>query len=529
MCFSKDGKTLYLSISFKPASNKPLITKIAVSKWTKSGWPSPEILNLSNATEGFPVLSPDETILYYSTNANSKESSDYNIWQVKKTNNTWSEPTQLVKLNSSKNDRLVSIDYETNSYYLASNRSGNFDIYESIKPQNEFTEPIPVTIWNSSYQEEHTVVYSKYNIAFIQRANKKDEVDIFYSFKKNGKWIIPKKLLYNYDYNQVRYYAKRFPFLSFYGTTLYLTTSKRIWRQHLKTILKQNKINSPHITNNSHSLKVRPRWYGEAEIIGGIALKTNNGISISKDLKTVYISQFISDKDSTNELLQRIFVSKKVNGNWSYPTHINLTGSNNFKYHPKLSLDEKRLLFNSRPANWIPSLNNHLHNDIWFVNILPKNQYTKAERIAELSSNGYDDYAIESANKNIYFRSDRLGGKRNGDIYMSEFKNNHYSIPIALDVLNSISNENDITISPDEKIIIFNRYFESSNEMELFVSVKSSSGWTQPRLISEIERQEDWELTPTIFGKYLYYEVDSNILRIELSSILNNVERKILI
>lgn len=120
-----------------------------------------------------------------------------------------------------------------------------------------------------------------------------------------------------------------------------------------------------------------------------------------------------------------------------------------------------------------------------------------------------------------------MGG---GDIYRSKFVNGKYQSPESVTDLNSTDNENDVCIDPFERFIIFNRYIEATREIKLFLSIRAGANWTTPRVITPLEKDTDWELTPTLSpdGKYFFYEVNSNILRVPVAELFTPEERRTL-
>jgi len=89
-----------------------------------------------------------------------------------------------------------------------------------------------------------------------------------------------------------------------------------------------------------------------------------------------------------------------------------------------------------------------------------------------------------SANGNLYFTSDRQGGKGSFDIYRSEFKNGTYAPPVNLgDAVNTTGSETHSCIAPDESYILF----DSSGFKEgrgLYVSFRQKNGdWTSARFL----------------------------------------------
>ncbi|MEQ8808236.1 MAG: hypothetical protein RIE59_04140, partial [Imperialibacter sp.] len=79
--------------------------------------------------------------------------------------------------------------------------------------------------------------------------------------------------------------------------------------------------------------------------------------------------------------------------------------------------------------------------------------------------------------------------------------------------LNTADSENDLTIDPQERFVVFNRYLFDTNEVDLFISNNQGGSWTAPVPLDKINQAGVWELTPTLpaGGTYLLLEVDGKI------------------
>lgn len=522
MAFSKDGKSLYHTIMVKPEGTKSYFTKIAVSQWQNEGWSEPRCLNLTSGNESYPVLSQDDKHLYFtSTTSMDSNRFDINIWETQHIDNSWAKPKPIDELNTTSNERIVHVDSQ-NTFYVSSDKSGDFDIYITRRKAGIWERIEKVDAWNSPEHENYVSVYPEFGLAFIQRFTKKETIELLYSQFQNNSWTVAKPLKCDYDYNNHHLnYALRTPMLSPDGGTFYLTVSRRIWQQATVDLLGSNGIAAKHIPPKLKTLPVRPLQSAEPEIFGGLTLKTNNGISFSKDGNTIYLSQYSQDKTDKNERLIKVYQAKKNGNLWSKPSKVQLRTDPTHEYHPVVSEDGKRLFFNSN----FPDKNEK--NDIWYADLSHANS---PKKIDVLASNEYDDYVSEALSGTLYFRSDRAGGKGSGDIYMAKKQGNNYQNPLNIEGVNGAENENDVCVSADESILIFNRYIEKDNEMQLYVSIKRGKNWSEPRMINQLERKEEWELTPVISRdlNYLFYEVDSNILRIPIEQILTEEELRII-
>ena len=525
MSFSKDGKTLFHVEFFKTDSMQAARLQVATSTWQNGAWTTPVNLNLTTiGQEVSPVLSPDGNRLYFASTApapDRQEAGDLNIWYSDRSANGWSSPVFIDALNSNMADRMTGVD-KSGRFYINSNKNGNQDIFVTSLTAGQWSTPTPVATWNSDMDEEYVSVNDELGIAFIQRSRPREGTELLYSVSKNGQWQIPVPLQYDGKYTTAPY-VQRAPILSPDGSTFYLHAQGLIWQQSASALFEVNRIS---IKAPKHKpLSVPALTAGEPQVFGGLKLKTNNGIAFSPDMKTIYVSRYTPERDSTGNQFIKIFESLRVKESWTdfKPLPFCKAGVP-FEYHPVLSKDGKRLFFNSRAPAPGTDQKYLRKNNPWYVDRI-NNSWSTPVMISTLSTEHYDDYASVAANGNLYFRSDRPG-KGGGDIYFSELVDGAYQTPKMIDILSSADNENDVCIDPAERFIIFNRYYDTTKEITLFVSFRKDGEWTTPRKL-RIDSNADWELTPSLSpdGKWFFYEVYSNIWRVETESLFTDEER----
>ncbi len=118
--------------------------------WQGSAWSQPVNLRVINTKyfEGYPSLSGDGRTLYFSSNRHTDDVNDpdYDIWVSTRTlNNQWSKPRPLQVLNSDDFDGMVTVSFDKQSLYFASDRSGGMggiDIWRSSYRDGYWTKPI---------------------------------------------------------------------------------------------------------------------------------------------------------------------------------------------------------------------------------------------------------------------------------------------------------------------------------------------------------------------------------------------------
>lgn len=530
LAFTSDGKTLFHPVTVKTDSAQFPYIRLAKSTWSDSGWSEPYILDLTTSLDVFPVLSEDEKRIYFTSTApapGKTEEGDLNIWYTEEKENVRSKPIFVDSLNTDNNERMVSLDDEGN-FYLASDKGGNLDLYTVRLEGNVWTKPEPVANWNTEANEEFVSVNMKLGIAVLQRTQPGTSTEMMISAKTEAGWSAPVPLIYDFKSTTLPY-VQRWATLSPDGSTFYFVSHAMIWQQSVKQLLRDNNIdlaNKP--VPEFKPLAVAPRTPGEPELVGGLQLKTNNGISFTADEKKVYLSRYTDQRDSTGNLLIKIFESTYDSGRWSTPTMLSVCKPDvPFEYHPVLSVDGTRLFFNSRAPAPGASVKYLPKNNLWYSDKQADGSWGEPVLIDVLVTDDHDDYASPTRSGDLYFRSDRPGGKGGGDIYVSRIIDGVYQKPENVKDLNSADNENDVCVDPDERFIIFNRYFDATREIRFYLSMNTGSGWTAPRLLSQLEKDVDWELTPSLSpdGKYFYYEVNSNIMRVETETLFSPDER----
>jgi len=246
-------------------------------------------------------------------------------------------------------------------------------------------------------------------------------------------------------------------------------------------------------------------------------IETTNGISFTKDGHCLYTSMPIEEKFTNGRNFAAIFKRDYKDGKWSNPKLVDFEIKLD-AYHPVLSYDNQTMLFHSRSHP--DTVNLSIPHNIWY-STRKKKGWSVPKMIKAVNSQSYDSYPTIAKNRNLYFNSDRPGGKGGMDIYMSKFTNGKYQEPVNIEILNSINVENDLTVDPKERFIIFNRYVSETMEIDLFISHKTGNEWQEPIELDVINQQDEWELTPTLSpdGKYFFYELNRKIMQIELDKL----------
>jgi len=196
-----DGKTLYFDKTV-PAHYLYVLceSRLADGKWSK-----PEVLPFSGRyRDSDPVLSPDgETMFFASDRPVTRKAADerrFQIWQVKKKKNGWSEPALVPGvINSEGSQVFASVTNDGTMYFTSSRKTGNYDIFRArlVNGKYEEAEDLGPDINGPQIASLEAWVApdeSYLLIGSFGREGGYGNSDLFVSFNQNGKWGKPVNL-----------------------------------------------------------------------------------------------------------------------------------------------------------------------------------------------------------------------------------------------------------------------------------------------------------------------------------------------
>jgi outer membrane protein OmpA-like peptidoglycan-associated protein len=206
---------------------------------------------------------------------------------------------------------------------------------------------------------------------------------------------------------------------------------------------------------------------------------------------------------------------------------INLSDKVNSKYHdymPVISLDETEMMFTSRrpgttgggkdPEDEI------FYEDI-YVTIKADSGWTEPRNMVKVNTNGHDATVCLSGDGKklfIYRSSPSLAGGPAGNIFMSELKDQIWSIPVKVNGINSDYWEPSGSISANGDKFFFSSNRPRPNEphrkdRDLYMVKKMENGeWGNPVRLSNVINTTFEEDAPFIHpdGKTLYFSSNGN-------------------
>jgi len=188
---------------------------------------------------------------------------------------------------------------------------------------------------------------------------------------------------------------------------------------------------------------------------------------------------------------------------WSSPAVASFSGTFS-DLEPAFSPDGKRLFFSSnRPL----SPGKTKDYDVWVTEKTGSGWSAPKNLGAPINTSANEFYPSVTNDGNIYFTAEYQNGVGKEDIFMSQYKDNGYSLPVPVDTaVNSKLWEFNAFVSPDESFILFTSYGRKDDQGggDLYISVKKDGRW-QPavNLVSINSPQLDY--CPFVSNGKLYF------------------------
>jgi Tol biopolymer transport system component len=222
--------------------------------------------------------------------------------------------------------------------------------------------------------------------------------------------------------------------------------------------------------------------------------------AFTPDGKTLY---FLKNTPSFNHWT--IVASREQNGKWSTPEVAPFSGQY-ADADPFITADGERFFFiSTRPVNGKAKED----TDIWMMKEAGDG-WSAPEHLAAVNSETSEWFPTVSKNGNLYFGSERPGGKGRCDLYCSKLVDGQYQAPENLgQPINSAANEVEPFIAPDESYIIFagTGLPESRGAYDLYVSFRRDNGWTKPENLGDKINSVGWDFSPKVSpdGKWFLF------------------------
>ena len=197
-------------------------------------------------------------------------------------------------------------------------------------------------------------------------------------------------------------------------------------------------------------------------------------------------------------------------GHWSTPTKPRFAGTWS-NADPHIAPDGRSVFFiSNRPGPGETASQGTF--DIWFAKLDADGEWGDAVRVpAPVSLSGIDEWSpAVAANGNLYFGSEREGGRGRHDLWMSRRIGDAYEPPVNLGTsINTAGGEVEPWIAPDESYLIFsgNARADSVNKYDIYFSRRTKGAWERARLVEGgvSTRWFDFNQSVSPDGKWLYF------------------------
>ena len=240
-----------------------------------------------------------------------------------------------------------------------------------------------------------------------------------------------------------------------------------------------------------------PQLFGENIISTG---DDESHPHFTSDGKTLY---FLKNTASFNHWT--IVVSQEQNGKWTTPEVAPFSGQFS-DADPFITADGEHFFFiSTRPVDG----KSKEDTDIWMMKKVAEN-WSAPEPLTAVNSETNEWFPTVSKNGNLYFGSERPGGKGRCDLYCSRLVDGKYGKPENLgDGINSAASEVEPFIAPDESYLIFAALGlpDSKGIYDLYISFRQDGAWTKPRNLGDKINSVGWDFSPKVSpdGKWFFF------------------------
>lgn len=222
----------------------------------------------------------------------------------------------------------------------------------------------------------------------------------------------------------------------------------------------------------------------------------------SPDLKEIYFERMhMTHRFST------IVTFNRVGGKWQ--EEVASFSGKQMDSSPFVSWDNKKLFYcSNRPIRIDQDRQDF---DIWFVNRIEGGWSEPMHMGGLINTERVDVNPCVTRNGNLYFASNRDGGKGGHDIYMSLCIDGEYQSPVNLgNPINSSDFESSPYVAPDESYMIINVFAgrQSQRKSGLYISFKDETGvWGDPLFMGDSINMDKPSMFASVSpdGKYLFF------------------------
>jgi hypothetical protein len=234
-------------------------------------------------------------------------------------------------------------------------------------------------------------------------------------------------------------------------------------------------------------------------------VKTGDIIQSPDGKEICYVIEDTSSKERYDR--NHIYYRKMENGKWKNPEIAYFVANQGKGSIPQFSPDGNRFSYSYRGHIW--------------ASVKKSGQWSLAEKLPEPINSEYYQCGFSMVKSNMFYfaSAGRPEGKsKQCDIYCSKMGDSTY---VNLSNLNTERSECVLAVNPDEKYIIFTRYFNKSGKdaVDLYIGFHKNNGsWTVAQKLDSLFNSSGSNHSPRFSsdGKYFFYRqsiwIDSNTI-----------------
>lgn len=226
------------------------------------------------------------------------------------------------------------------------------------------------------------------------------------------------------------------------------------------------------------------------DALGAGQFESVNGLAISPDYSRVYSTRWVEGEDGRRARL----VVQERNGDDFQSAEPLFPAHSYSDYQPVLGGEDLLFFTSTRP---IDGSGEAARQNVWFAVRQADGSWGDERPIRDLVSPAWDGHAVVTSPGEIIFASDRPGGKGGVDIYSARFDDLSIKGPTNVGVLNSPDSDSDMSFHASSGTLVFSRYSEADDDIDIFASTLNDGKWTAPVALDAVNT-EHWELSPVI-------------------------------
>ena len=188
--FSTDMKEMYFGVNMINEEKKEKYI-LQVKRQNDGTWSSPQKLSFTGFFEMEPILSADNSKLFFSVLSDSKKYKPHDIWYVNRENDGWGKPEKLSdNINTKKYEYYASMTLDDKMYFTREGKG----IFSAELTDNEFTnvQLLEPSINNLNFCGHPFVSPDESYLIFDSRERGGfGKVDLYISFRENDHWGSP--------------------------------------------------------------------------------------------------------------------------------------------------------------------------------------------------------------------------------------------------------------------------------------------------------------------------------------------------